>query len=135
VKVDVALLCDAVSVRDGLLYVLGGGITRITRPSWPAPLGVDLALRISAHRSEDGTTHTMNIFVQDVDGRRHAELTVHFTPQGAAGLLPGEEIQLPLPLDLRQIALPGPGEYSIEVLVDGTHQASLPLLAQAVPAG
>jgi hypothetical protein len=130
VRVDVALLCDAANVRDGLLYILGGGISRITRPTWPAPLGVDLALRICAHPSESGTTHTLNVFVQGVDGQRHAELNMRFTPQAAVGLLPGQEIQLPLPLDLRQIALPAAGEYSVEVLIDGTHQASLPVLAQ-----
>lgn len=29
-RVDCALLCDAASVREGLLNILGGGITRVT---------------------------------------------------------------------------------------------------------
>ena len=50
-RIDTALLCDAATERDGLLNVLGGGITVATRPEFPAPLGMTLALvRLSTPR-------------------------------------------------------------------------------------
>lgn len=129
-RIDVALLCDAANTRDGLLYILGGGVTRIRRPAYPAPMGLDLALRISGHQSESGTRHTLNVIVQDIDGRRHADVNATFATQSGSDMRPGEDITVPLPLDLRAVALPAAGEYSVEILIDDNHQASIPLLAQ-----
>ena len=43
-ELKAAIICDAASVREGLLHVLGGGITRIWRQDLPAALGVALAV-------------------------------------------------------------------------------------------
>ena len=38
-ELTTALLCDHVQVREGLLFIVAGGITRLRRPSYPAALG------------------------------------------------------------------------------------------------
>ena len=42
--IRVATLCDFAQVREGLLFVSSAGITRVYRESFPAPIGVMLAL-------------------------------------------------------------------------------------------
>lgn len=42
-KIEFLALCDSATVREGLLHILGTPITRIYRPSLPAPLGVSVA--------------------------------------------------------------------------------------------
>ena len=34
-ELTTALLCDHVQVREGLLFIVAGGITRLRRPSYP----------------------------------------------------------------------------------------------------
>jgi hypothetical protein len=62
-KVPVAVLCDAVSVRDGLLHILGGGITKVGRPSVPTPFGVQLALML-AFRHDDLGPHIITVTIK-----------------------------------------------------------------------
>lgn len=38
-----AVLCDRATVRDGLLHILGAGVTIVYRDKVPAPLDVDVA--------------------------------------------------------------------------------------------
>ncbi len=45
-------LCDHVQVRDGLLFIVAGGITRLRRPSYPATLGAGLAVVIEFEQVE-----------------------------------------------------------------------------------
>jgi hypothetical protein len=46
-RLTAAILCDAATVRDGLLNVLSGGLTRIERPSYPNVLGMTFAALLS----------------------------------------------------------------------------------------
>jgi len=39
-KLEAALLCDFAEVREGLLFVVAGGITRVARASLPDRLGL-----------------------------------------------------------------------------------------------
>ena len=39
-RLETALLSDHASVRDGLLFVVAGGITRVWRSQLPAPLNL-----------------------------------------------------------------------------------------------
>lgn len=133
-KVDCALLCDAVTVREGLLHVLGGGVTRVNRQSYPAPMGVALALRILVHPTEASKPHTAVFIVQTSDGARLVEGTAEFglTPGTVPDLAPGEQLSLPLQLPLQTVPLPSAGGYSVEVLIDGIHQVSIPFQATLI---
>ena len=129
-RVDCALLCDAATVREGLLHILGGGVTRATRASFPAPLGLTLAVRILVHPTEADRSHQLQIRLQGEDGQRVAELTAEFSVNEAGELAPGEHVSIPIPLNLPPaVMLPGPGGYSFELLIDGIHQTSVPFRA------
>lgn len=132
-EVDCALLCDAVTVREGLLNILGGGITRLNRPSYPTQWNGGLALRILVHPTEGGSPHTIQVLMQDEDGSRLSEIQAAFEQMGTSpDIAPGEQLSLPIAIQF-DAAIPAPGAYSFEVLIDGHHKVSVPMRAVVVP--
>lgn len=123
-RVDCALLSDATTVREGLLHILGGGITRVTPPSYPHVFVGALALRIMLHPTEAGSSHNLQIVLQDSDGKRLLELAADFQAEAAPDLAVNEEIALPLSLGF-SAQLERPGGYSFEVLTDTNHQTTV----------
>jgi hypothetical protein len=134
-KIDTALLCDAATERDGLLNVLGGGITVATRPEFPAPLAMTLALRILVHPTEVNSEHKIEMLLQDADGGLVTKVDVGLgAPDTPPDLPPGEEPALVLPWSFPgNPILPHAGRYSIEILIDGVHQRSVGFTAQTPP--
>jgi hypothetical protein len=135
VRVDTALLCDAVTVRENLLHILGGGISRINRLQFPGPLGAALAMRIMLHRTEVGRPHKIEVILAGEDGEMIAKVEADFQvpPEGLAGLKPNEEVTVNVPLSLQGLLVPREGAYAFDVLIDGTHAASVPFHAVAGP--
>lgn len=132
-RIDCALLCDAVTVRDDLLHILGGGITRLQRPSWPGPLGVSLAVRVMVHPTERKETHTLRCVLVDQDGQEIVRAEAEFSMVATGPMQPGEEFNVPIPIPLAHLLIPRATAYSFELLVDGVHQASVPFVAVEVP--
>jgi hypothetical protein len=128
-RIDCALLCDSVTIREGLLHILGGGITRANREDFPAPLNLALALRIMVHPTEAEHTHELTVLLLAEDGQRVAELGIRFGINDPAVLEPAEEASLPLALSLHTVGLPHEGPYSFELLIDGIHQGTVPFRA------
>ena len=60
--------------RDGLLFVLSGGITRIMRDSFPAALGTCLALMLEFDTTETDRPHQLEILVVGEDGEEVARM-------------------------------------------------------------
>lgn len=131
-RVDCALLCDAVTVRDGLLHILGGGITRLHRPSFPTHLGVSLALRVMVHPTESDREHQIETRLLAEDGAELGRVEIGFGIT-AQDVRPGEELSAPFAIPLIPVALPSEGSYSFELLIDGVHQASVPFTALLAP--
>lgn len=131
-QVAAAMLCDFASVRDNLLFVIGGCLTRLYRDEYPAAMGVSLALTLELHRMELGRPHELHILVLGADGEQHAEIQGGFNAAGEVE--PGETLLVPIPFDLRAVGLPAPGRYSVEISVDGTHHRTLPFRLEARPA-
>lgn len=131
-RIDSALLCDAATVREGLLHVLGGGVTRANRPEFPAPLGMTLALRVMIHPTETAAEHAMQVLLLTEDGQRIADIGIGFGVSDPGQLAVGEEASLPLAIPLGQVVLPHEGAYSFELLIDGIHQVSVPFRAEVV---
>lgn len=128
-KLD-AMLCDFATVREGLLHILGGGINRLWREEYPAPLGVTLGLLFEVHPTEMDSEHTLEVVMIDADGKEIGNVSADFAiaPDPDNGR-PGETLILPLVVPLQQVVLPAPGAYSVEVLIDGQHKRSLGVLA------
>jgi hypothetical protein len=114
-KVDTALLCDAVSIREGLLHILGGGITRIWAEQFPAPINATLALRVLIGAEEAGHPQGITLLVQGPDGEQLGSFNLDFGVTAPEGGDAAGEVPVPLAIPMQQVQLPGPGRYSIEV--------------------
>ena len=123
-QVAAAILCDHASVREGLLIVVGGGITRLGRNTFPAPLNLGLALLLELHQVELARPHELEVLIQDQDGGEVARIRGGFNV-GEADLHLGESLLVPMAFDLRGVGISGPGPYAVEISVDGTHHRSL----------
>ncbi len=132
-NVDCALICDFVTVREGLLHILGGGVGRIYRQTFPAPFAAGLALRVVVHSTEFGAEHKLRVLLNDSDGGTVAEVSSAFNlgQEVRASLEPGEEFAINMPLNLPLIAIPKAGDYVFDILIDGQHQRSVPFKARA----
>lgn len=128
-RVD-AFLCDAATVRENLLHVLGGGVTRLWRERFPADLGVTLAMMIAMTPSEAAIDHVLQVTVIGSDGEPIAQLDGEIGAQPAIDHVPGEDVNVPAVLPLQRVPLPGPGQYSVNVLIDRQQKASLSVSAR-----
>jgi hypothetical protein len=125
-RVASALLCDAATVREGLLHILGGGITRLHRSEFPAPMQVTLVAQVVLTPSEVAFAHDVSAVIQTEDGEVVVQANGHLEAGEPNPLLePGESVILPLVINLINVVLPVAGGYSIEVAVDEVHQTSL----------
>lgn len=132
-RVDCALLCDAVSAREGLLNILGGGITRLRRPEFPAPLGAGLALRIMLHPTEADREHNLEARLLAEDGEQVGKVEISFGVESKGDVRPGEELAAVFGLPLHTVGLPRPGAYSFELLIDGIHGGSVAFVSEHAP--
>ena len=131
-RVASALLCDAATVREGLLHILGGGITRLHRSEFPAPMQVTLVVQVVLTPTEIGFPHDVVARHLTEDGDVVVQANGHLDPGEPNPLLePGESVILPLVINLDNVVVPVPGGYSIEVAVDEVHQTSLTFRAVA----
>lgn len=130
--VAAAFLCDFAEVRERLLFALGGGITRLWRDSFPASMDSSLALLLELHQMELATRHDLQVVVQGEDGQRVGEVKGTFQ-MGAPEVDVGENLLVPIALDLRPARLPAPGSYAVEIVIDGTHQRTIQFKAMPRP--
>jgi hypothetical protein len=126
-RLDCAMVCDAVTVRDGLLHILGGGVGRVTRLGFPAPLDNDMALRLALAPEDVRAHHTIEIRVLTSEGAIASTVTGEFAAGIPDGRPVGADVSLNIPVSLRQVVLPGPDRYEVEVVVDGASLARLPV--------
>lgn len=138
-----AMLCDAATVREGLLNVLGAGITQLYREQYPAPMGVQLALLLHSLPQEMGKNHRMTLALTHQGKDKVAELAVDFNVGANPGTATDAGVTVPIIASFQQQNLPKEGAYSIELSIDGEllktlhfHAAKAPAQAgQPAPAG
>jgi hypothetical protein len=125
VQLGAAILCDYATIREGLLHVLGGGVTRMWSNQFPAPLTGTVALLLELHRQELDRPHEFEMVVMGADGARIADVNGAFQVPTNPDLDIHEPQLVPLALDLRGAGLPAPGAYTIDISIDGQHRTSL----------
>ncbi len=124
-EVSAAFLCDYASVREGLLHVLGGGITRVWRDEFPSPLGVGLAIVFELHRMELGRPHEVHIEIRDEDGGALAEIRGGFGADATPAMRPHEGILVPFAIGLHGLPVQKHGDYEATIAVDGQFKRAL----------
>lgn len=133
-RMTMATLCDAASVREGLLHLLGAGITMIQRGSYPAPLGVQLALLFVMNPKADLRPYQLKIAIHDMEKDEEiGGIEASISPAGPTSYGDAYPVSMPLVLDLRDAGVPRPGSYEIQVELEGERLADLPVAALKVP--
>lgn len=113
-----AILCDAATVREGLLHVLGGGLNYMQRESFPAPLNADVAF-LAGFEAADlgaGTDHetlTMQLTLQGDEPQIVAQVEGEFAIHRQVASV--NSALAPLVFSLKPVALPAPGEYRLDI--------------------
>lgn len=120
ITLGAAVLCDSASVREGLLHVLGGGITLLTRPDFPAPIACDLALTLYlADLKIERQVHTVaaKCFRDGASEELFGfELELDLDPTTSA--IPGSVQSASLVLPMSMMGVPEPGGYHVDVTVN-----------------
>jgi hypothetical protein len=131
-KVQWAMLANAVEVRDGLVNMLGGAWDSIAvtqTPAEGAPLAVmraTLVLRVLLDRSETGREHTIELRVVDADGAVQAQTSGTFSAKPNPNLPIGWDQGLVLPISLSGARLNRIGGHEVTILIDGEFRHSVP---------
>ena len=124
-KVQAAILSDVAYIRDGLVYLLAGGINRVTT-ELPGNLNVALTVMVELEATEFADSHQINVKVVHADSAtRVGEASGPFHSGDVSKLGPGEPMLLPLVVPLKGIPLPMHGPYDIHVSVNGEPQQLL----------
>jgi len=132
-KLDFAFLADAAEAEPGRkFYVLGGGVDSIGAQSFPVVHPhLALLIRVLVHPTEAERPHTLEIRLNDSDGKELAKMEGNFS--AVTGGPPGRELPINISLGMSNIGFERAGDYSIELLMDNQHVKSLPLRLYQVP--
>jgi hypothetical protein len=122
-SVSASLLCDFAQVREGVLFVASGGLTRAYRPEMPAAIGMMLALVIEVPADEQDQAHEIVMVIKHNDtAQEAARLVGGFQVGRPPEAFPGETIYVPQVLDLRTVGVAQYGAYDVRLSVD-SHEA------------
>jgi hypothetical protein len=131
-KVEIFTVCDAATSDSGGKLNVLGSFDRINAASVPVthPLCA-LAIKMRFERLEEGQKR-VRISFMDSDGKPvmptlDAATQVMFPPDEPS-------VTACLVLQIQQLKLPNFGEYSIDLAIDGRHEASIPLFVREMPA-
>jgi len=136
-QLDWAMMAEAVQIREGLAYVLGGGFDTVISGQLPAALHGAVVIRLLLHRTEADRQHAVEVRILDEDGAELLRLHGHFQPRVPDDLPLGWDIPLLVTFGVPNLPLPRESRYSVEILGDGSHLKSLNLrvrLLAATPA-
>ncbi len=98
---------------------LSGGVTRVWRNAYPAPLNLYLATLLRIPQGEAGVPHDIEVKVIGDQGPLASGVKGGFQVGAGEEAEPGESLVVPVPIDLRGIALPFPGPFRVSVTIDG----------------
>lgn len=131
-RVSVAGLADAASIREGLLNVLGFGVTSIFVPHLPIAANVVLPLVLEATAADMEEQHTLTVDVRLPDGEvtEFGRVVLDAMESNVNdGRLPVNLIQV---LPFNAFPLRDPGLHQVEITVDEAAPVVVPFVVQLV---
>lgn len=124
-KISVATLCDFAQVREGLLFVSSGNITRAGRPAYPTQINLHLALSFVVEPQNDHGDYTIEARVRSEAGDLVSSATVSLSVrEGTTTDAAVASAVVPIQPIIQQ-----PGDYWVDVAVNADPVISLPLKA------
>jgi hypothetical protein len=116
-EIDSVVLCDAATVREGLLHILGGGITRLWRPTLPAPLALQIAVSVRVGEGDLGVPTDISLQLIDPNGNDLGGAQGGFIPSDPGRMEAGEILLAPLVFDFRNYSVMTYGGHTVKVNV------------------
>jgi len=129
VRVECAILCDAALMREGLITVIGGGITGTTLREFPGRLQITFAYRAVLESRELRNTHVLKLSLVDARNGFRSSAEVIFT-RGTDPAYEEAALSAPVPLDIFEV--PQPGTYLLEASLDNHAFGTYPLRVATV---
>ena len=132
---DFAFLADAAEAEPGRkLYVLGGGIDRISGPSFPlVHPHMALVMRFLVHPTELGRSHRLEVRLVNADGRELAKIEGDIQTAAAEETF-GREVGVNMVINMTSTRFENPGDFAVDILMNNQFQKSLSLrVGQAPP--
>jgi hypothetical protein len=127
--IEYSFLADAADARPGQKFaVIGGGIARLGGPTFPLRhphLALVVGLRVTA--PELGSPHLVRFLVMTPSGATLSEAEATITASGGGD---GRDTVMTFAIDLWNLSLPEPGDYSIRILIDGSERKRVPLFVE-----
>jgi hypothetical protein len=116
---DFAFLADAAEAEPGRkLYVLGGGIDRISGPSFPlVHPHMALVMRFLVSHDELGRAHDLTVRMVDEDGTELARIDGKM--ETAPGEIEGLAVPVNMVINMANTRFERPGAYAIDIIVNG----------------
>jgi hypothetical protein len=129
--IDFAFLADAADARPGEKFsVIGGGVSRIGGRGFPLVhphLALVVGLQVTA--AEVGREHELRFLLMGPDGAQIADATGAIR---ADGQQEARDQVVTFAVDFWSLAFPGPGDYTLRILVAGSERKRLMLSVGAV---
>jgi hypothetical protein len=130
-RVECAVLCDAATLRENLLHILGAGLARTVLVEFPSPLPIIFALRVVLEPREIRPEHTLHLRLLTKSGDEKGRIDITFRVSDETNR--NEEAALALPVPLGAMVVDSPGFYLIEASLDQRAIASFPVQVDVVP--
>ncbi len=130
---DFVFLADAAEADPGRkFYVLGGGIDQIAGPQFPlVHPHMSLVMRLLVSRDELGRAHVLTVRLGDPDGKEMARIDGQIETQITE--IAGLAVPVNMVINMGNTRFEQPGEYSIDILMNGEFQRTLPLRVSRSP--
>jgi hypothetical protein len=113
------LLCDFAQVREGLLFVSSGGISRVVQTTYPANPRLHLAMVVHLPAASLEVSHQVHVRLKYPDTAEViANAEVAILLNALSGTYPGEGINVPQVIDLAPIKFARPGQVDVQVSID-----------------
>jgi hypothetical protein len=133
-RLTTLLLCDFAQVREGLLFVSSGGVSRVVQSTFPANPRLHLAMVVHLSAESLGQSHQVHVRLKYPDTAEviaNAEVAIQLNAVPAA--FPGEGINLPQVIDLVPISFDRPGQVDVQVSIDGSPAGDLSFWLLSAP--
>ena len=126
-NIQIAVLCDAATDYSGKLNILGTFDTIITSQLPAVHPQCSIALRLAFSKIEEGS-HKVKMNFVDEDGRfvmPSIDMPVDVVVPNELNFLVRNFV-----INIQQLKFERPGQYSIDVAIDGRQETSIPLLVR-----
>lgn len=119
-----AVLCDRATVREGLLHILGAGVTRCSLVL-PGSPDLDLAILVQGEGLNDlAGKHMLSVEVKDQSGNPIGRAELGWEgPTIESPSAEESQAQLPVVVPIRAMVFANPGEHTVVVGIDGKELA------------